>query len=667
MKLKSILKQTTALTLSLTLYVTGSIAMETELKDSSEDGKSISFQTKADASSIQLEEVNSKEITSSYKSFFNMSRELSLYNESCKAVQDLLSEEFKNSLNNVLTWVAYNESKRLYIKHSDKFVSSLASSLIDINFALVKHLTLKAVGLKDVVKAVSILTGEDLSPEKKPSQYISENYSGYFFDLCRLKFATDALNEKVIAPYLVGPSVAYAVHKADAGGLVQQYLFNHLQKLLEEKKPEMVQKAEQSIKNLEAEHSRFIKKITDLTQKIDSLENSEEVLKLKQQVAENGSKLKDKEEELTAQNQIIENEAKEMTMGQYLWNCLPRTSTENQIKAQTLKAELVQYGQEKVDLKSRLAIIRQSLKNGIKTGEANAEELKTEINAIKKTLELMNLPPENQQSKSIKVIKALFEGFSKSRSKEVDRDLSIGPDFAGMAMEEMLKPCPYIEYRFLKLLGDKNPAAAKGHEESNETLKLVCNTLIQSTKKMGELYLDFTGITRAVTRLKIDISQETLTKNVNEVIKLYENGQATFSERNQERVEILEKDDAYKVTKAIYIGRSYIHQAFNASSTLMETGFVIKNYATRLQDDALSLGNSVRTAVRPITIAVKTLKYSPSVWAVHYLGSCALGVSLPYSTGFALVLGVMEDYELWAPVTEQVISVKNSIASKFQG
>ena len=104
MKLKSILKQTTALTLSLTLYVNDSMAMELE----PEESKCIHLQTTTVDDLSQSIELESKEITSSSWSPFSMSEELCLYNESCNAVQHLLSVQFKDSLNNLFTWVAYN-------------------------------------------------------------------------------------------------------------------------------------------------------------------------------------------------------------------------------------------------------------------------------------------------------------------------------------------------------------------------------------------------------------------------------------------------------------------------------------------------------------------------------------------------------------------------------
>lgn len=716
MNIKSILRQATALILSLSLYANGSFAMEL---DSEALALRASRRLNVDTSPEPVE-LDSKESSSSITSYLglDMSAELSILNASFSALQKFQTEEFKTSLNNLLTWIVYNESKRLYAEHGDKFITPLADSLIDINFNIINHLILKTVGLKDTVKAVGILRGKEFSLPQKPSEYIRENYSQKIYDFCRLKFATDALNEKVVAPYLVAPSLAYGIHKADLAGLLQQHLFSQIQTFLEDQKIEMHERARKLLVNLESERLKFIAQAKELSDNLNTWAESEEALEIQRLIDDKILSLEKKQAEYNAQKIIVDKECKQMSYSEYFINFLPGTSTPDQLQAAQLQAELTQYQKEKSDLENQLKSIKTSLEDKVKLAKNNAEDIAANINNIQKGIEgksknspallfaghfLKSFLNENylfdederltlkmekqQQLNSLKRLmdtQGLNEGVKESDiykeleevaddfSKEIknldhfsynfkisllDDNEIITKARAGMSWGEMMKPCPYIEYSYLKWIGGGDAAVAQENDANNKILEIVT----QSAKKVSDWYLECMGVTKDFSKLKNDISTETLTDKVNTITRLLEEYEVNASKMTQ-RTALLEQEEIKNLINTFYLNKKN-YAVKLLKKPLPEPLKIFVQHAVCTCNDAISLGNSVRKAFRPIRVIVNTIKYYPYVWAIDYLGSFVIGECIPYGAvaGISLTLSVMAEFELWTPIIGKVTEVKNSM------
>lgn len=733
MKIQSNLKITTAL--ALALYVNHANAMELEVYDE----KAIIHSVTNTNAVTNTNDLAIEPITKAPSAtFLGIEEEIKIYHDMRNAVRNLLSPEFRDALNNVLTWIAYNESKRLYTQHSDQFLKPLADTLIDININLIQHLVLRTVGLKDVIKATNILTNGALTLDQKPSAYIRQEFSEQFRDWCRLKPLTDAINEKLIAPYLVGPSAAYAIHEADIAGLMQEHLFSKAEELIEAQKPRLLQIASKKLDELEARKESVALKIEDLKQRLDTWEDSEKVVNLKAERDEIYRKLCAKAEERDAQQLVVNDEVNKMTRLEWWKNCLPGTSTDNQIKLTNLQSQLSDHTSAYRNKNNEIAAVKRALESDLHGQNMRTWRTEDKIKKLTNAVQLIEQPADGAQSSTINLIGDLINGARGKRSKkwvqektalleqyktqlakienlsQSSKNLSIelkhtskdeivclterverfkkekeseirdlqeeldeeneSPNdsyfqiaLAGMTWQQAAQPCPHIEYGHIQWVGKRlrgqEIAVYQENQLSNEILKGMGNFALTS----GSIYLELTGVTGAASKAQNSLSLETMTNKKDELIGMLTEGQATHKELSEIRKDVMESEGTGRLTKTFYCVTTLAQQGWNIYSTGQNTLSTVKSYAEEVSDNVTSLGNTVRSAARPITVLANGIKRYPVVWAVSYMGSCVLDTSMPYCSVIALGLGAMDDYGMWEPLADQLSRTKNALFSRCCG
>lgn len=656
--LKNILKVKAILTLSFVLSSSNTLA-----SDMPDEEKQIIVVQSSNADDLQLAlPINNNTLFSLPGKFFGVQEELALYNKSQYAVHILNSEDFKNALNNLLTWAAYNESKRLYQQHGDKFIAPLADTLINTNFALAKSLLLKTTGLSDVVKAVGILVGEDFSLPKTPSAYIRENYSQSFFDICRLKFLTDALNEKIIAPHIVAPCLAYAVHKTDIAGIIQQHIISKIQIFLEEQKPGLEKKAKSRLGEIDSEIVSLSSEMHPLREKIKNWEESPEAIEIQNLLEQNATEIKAAQRQQQAQQQIVDDECKQMSNAAYYLNYLPGMSTDNQNKLSTLKQETQQLLSTEKNLKERKQKIKTALEYQVGSLKKEKRYLKKEKNAI-----IMGLKGEDIGSRTISYTKVFTTGFLQESEDNISDNNSIfETTFAGMSWLEVIQPCPHVNYQYLQWIESQwSENGTQPQEETSESsFRQSC---IKTATQMGTSYCEITGLTKTASDLCHQLSPEKLEKNKQKLFKIYERDKETSTKNAQSRADIFEDNNSSRFTKTAHLGGLYFQDIKNTVFKYGHMSLFVTAHADLLKQNVISFGNALRTAARPITVTVQALKYTAPVWAVSYITSYVFEVSMPYGTGLIvpLALGVMDDFGLWEPTLEYAAETKNALVSRL--
>jgi hypothetical protein len=243
----------------------------------------------------------------------------------------------------------------------------------------------------------------------------------------------------------------------------------------------------------------------------------------------------------------------------------------------------------------------------------------------------------------------------------------------------MLQPCPYINYRYLQWIGGKEShlqedQPAPVNQDRNAYVQAFINKSAQAgayfvnmSTQAGASYLEVTGVTKAVTKMTEDLDPELLTEKLNKVMTLHEKTGKVFTKKAQQRADILEENDSSNVTKAARLGGSYLGQLGSITSNYLRVGGIVTEHALRLKEDAVSLGNALSKAALPAIIIKSTLTYTAPVWALSYMTSYALDISMPYGTGLIvpLTLGVIDGLDLWAPTLEYAAEKKNAFVSRL--